>query len=91
MNLMGIKPITTPSTMLLQGNEVPFKLEFQILGTKKKKKLENYFQDTNHSKIKQFPWKYLIMKPFLLGICLMLKKAEPKGKVYEAEKHDQIV
>lgn len=37
MNLMGIKPITTPSTMLLQGNEVPFKLEYQIFGTKKKK------------------------------------------------------
>lgn len=38
MNLMAIKPITSPSTMLLQGNEVPFKLEFQIFGTKKKKK-----------------------------------------------------
>ena len=51
MTLMGIKPITSPSTMLLQGNEVPFKLEFQIFGTKKKKKkLENYFQNTNYWK-----------------------------------------
>ena len=45
MNLMAIKPITSPSTMLLQGNEVPFKLEFQIFGTKKKtRKLFSEYQ-----------------------------------------------
>lgn len=31
MHMLGLEPTTSPSTMLLQGKDVPFELEFSSL------------------------------------------------------------